>query len=345
MSADSFLQRMWYEGRSRWLVFLLAPLSWLFHVIVAVRRAAYRYGVFRSFGVPCPVIVIGNITVGGTGKTPFTLWLADELQRRGKKVAIVLRGYGGRSSHWPRDVGPDTPWEEVGDEAVLLARRSGAIVVAGPDRVAAARRACELGAEIIVCDDGLQHYRLRRDCEIAVVDGRRGLGNCRMLPAGPLREPAERLRSVDLVVITQRQPQRADRGPLTHSAMRSIQVSTRLGCATSLVSGETRSLESFVGQRVGAFAAIGHPQAFFDALAEAGLEVDARPLPDHARLQRDQILFGEAQVLMTEKDAVKCRTIADPRHWSVALDLDIDASDRAVLHAVIERVLEQSTRA
>src|SRR5690554_4947663 len=109
MSADSFLQRMWYEGRARWLVFALTPLSWLFRVIVAIRRAAYRYGLFRSYGVSSPVIVVGNITVGGTGKTPFTLWLADELRRMGKRVAIVLRGYGGRSRHWPREVGPETP--------------------------------------------------------------------------------------------------------------------------------------------------------------------------------------------------------------------------------------------
>lgn len=344
MRADSFVQRLWYEGRAQWIAVLLAPFSWLFRWVVSVRRAAYRYGVFRSFQVSCPVIVVGNITVGGTGKTPFTLWLAHELQRRGKKVAIVLRGYGGRSARWPRDVRPDTAWEEVGDEAVLLARRSGAIVVAGPDRVAAARRAAELGAEVIVCDDGLQHYRLRRDCEIAIIDGRRALGNGRLLPAGPLREPGERLRSVDLVVINRRNSERAASEPGVPSAVRSIDVSARLGHATSLVGGTTRPLGSFSGERVGAVAAIGHPQAFFDALEQAGLDLEARPLPDHARIERDQIRFGDAQVLMTEKDAVKCLAIADQRHWSVALELDIGTTDQAVVHALVERVLQQAAR-
>lgn len=343
MSADSLLQRMWYEGRARWLALVLAPLSWLFGLVVSARRAGYRYGFLRSCKAPCPVIVIGNITVGGTGKTPFTLWLADELRRRGKKTAIVLRGYGGRSTHWPRDVHADTDWQEVGDEAVLLARRSGAIVVAGPDRIAAVRRAVERGAEIVVCDDGLQHYRLRRDCEIAVLDGQRGLGNGGMLPAGPLREPCERLRGVDLVVVTRR-TSGVDRGVDVPAAVRSIAVSARLGDATSLVSGETRPLGSFAGERVGAVAAIGHPQAFFDALSQAGLQVESRPLPDHARFERDQILFGAAQVLMTEKDAVKCRAIADPRHWSVALELEIGAADRAIVDVLIERVLQQTTR-
>ncbi len=162
----------------------------------AVRRTAYRRGWSQSFRVSRPVIVVGNITVGGTGKTPMTIWLAERLQSRGVRVGIVLRGYGGTSTQWPRDVTNETSAEEVGDEAVLLARRTGRVVVAGPDRVAAANRAIERGAQVIVCDDGLQHYRLVRNLEIAVIDERRGLGNGRLLPAGPLREPPSRLKSV-----------------------------------------------------------------------------------------------------------------------------------------------------
>ena len=139
------------------------------------------------------MFVVGNITVGGTGKTPFTIWLAEQLQARGLSVGIVLRGYGGSSSRWPRDVTAESDSVEVGDEAVLLAQRTNAIVVAAPDRVAAARRAIERGAAVVVSDDGLQHYRLGRDCEVAVVDSERQLGNARLLPAGPLREPASRL--------------------------------------------------------------------------------------------------------------------------------------------------------
>ena len=145
-SADSFLQRVWYDREAQWLSFLLLPLSWLFGFVVACRRAAYRFGLLRRVRVARPVVVVGNVTVGGTGKTPFTIWLASELQAQGVLVGIVLRGYGGNSSQWPRDVSSDSAPEEVGDEAVLLAKRTGAIVVAGPDRVAAAQRAIERGA-------------------------------------------------------------------------------------------------------------------------------------------------------------------------------------------------------
>src|SRR5262249_2346534 len=156
-----------------------------FIALAALRRAAYASGVFASVRVARPVVVVGNLTVGGTGKTPFTIWLARALSARGHKVGIVLRGYGGPGRQGPRVVTPATPWQEVGDEAVLLAQVTSAIVVAGPDRAAAATRAIEQGADIIVADDGLQHYRLRRDCEIVVVDAERGFGNGQRLPAGP----------------------------------------------------------------------------------------------------------------------------------------------------------------
>src|SRR5690606_30999024 len=149
-------------------------------------------------------LVVGNITVGGTGKTPMTIWLAEQLHARGSRVGIVLRGYGGRATRWPCDVTSETPAEDAGDDVVVVAQRTGAPVVGGPDRVAAAKRAIERGAEVVVCDDGLQHYRLARDLELAVIDERRGLGNGRLLPAGPLREPAGRLHRVDLKVLTRR---------------------------------------------------------------------------------------------------------------------------------------------
>jgi tetraacyldisaccharide 4'-kinase len=204
VSADSFLQRVWYDREAQWLSFALLPLSWLFGFVVACRRAAYRFGLLRRVRVARPVVVIGNVTVGGTGKTPFAIWLAAQLQAKGMRVGIVLRGYGGSSAQWPRDVRSDTAPEEVGDEAVLLAQRTGAIVVAGPDRVAAAHRAIECGAEIVLSDDGLQHYRLARDREIVVIDGRRGVGNRQLLPAGPLREPVSRLAQADLRVVSWR---------------------------------------------------------------------------------------------------------------------------------------------
>jgi tetraacyldisaccharide 4'-kinase len=335
-SADSFLQRVWYDREAQWLAFLLLPLSWLFGCVVACRRAAYRFGLLRRVRVARPVVVIGNVTVGGTGKTPFTIWLATQLQARGVRVGIVLRGYGGNSSHWPRDVSSDAAPEEVGDEAVLLAKRTGAIVVAGPDRVAAAQRAIECGAGIVLSDDGLQHYRLARDREVVVIDGRRGVGNRQLLPAGPLREPVSRLAQADLRVVSWRD---GSPRPITPVAA-TIQACARLAEATALVSGETRPLEAFKGTRVHAVAAIGHPQQFFAALQQLGIEVAPHPLPDHARLTASDIRFADdLPVLMTEKDAVKCVRIADQRHWAVRMDVMVSEQDAAAVHAMLGRLI------
>jgi tetraacyldisaccharide 4'-kinase len=338
---DAFFQRVWYERRSQWFSLLLLPLSWLFAGVAALRRVAYRKGWSQSFRVTRPVIVVGNITVGGTGKTPLTIWLAEQLHSRGLRVGIVLRGYGGTSTHWPRDVTNETSADEVGDEAVLLATRTNALVVAGPDRVADAKRAIERGAQVILCDDGLQHYRLARDLEIAVIDERRGLGNGRLLPSGPLREPATRLNSVDLKVLTRR-----SQSSQTRAAIPNAVVATPvLGDAASLGTGERRSLQSFVGTRVHAIAGIGNPQAFFDALSALGLTVDAHPLPDHARLTEADLSFPDgAPVLMTEKDAVKCRPGADASRlancWAVRLDIAMTEADAQAIHRLLDRALE-----
>jgi tetraacyldisaccharide 4'-kinase len=335
-SADSFLQRVWYDREAQWLSFLLLPLSWLFGFVVACRRAAYRFGLLRRVRVARPVVVVGNVTVGGTGKTPFTIWLASELQAQGVLVGIVLRGYGGNSSQWPRDVSSDSAPEEVGDEAVLLAKRTGAIVVAGPDRVAAAQRAIERGARIVLSDDGLQHYRLARDREVVVIDGRRGVGNRQLLPAGPLREPVSRLAEADLRVVSWRD---GSPRPITAVAA-TIQACARLAEASALVSGETRPLESFKGARVHAVAAIGHPQQFFAALQQLGIEVAPHPLPDHARLTAADIQFpDDLPVLMTEKDAVKCVRFADQRHWAVRMDVVVSEQDATAVHAMLGRLI------
>lgn len=334
--ADSFLQRVWYDREAQWVSFLLLPLSWLFGLVVVCRRAAYRLGLLRRIRVARPVVVIGNVTVGGTGKTPFTIWLATQLQAKGLRVGIVLRGYGGTSAHWPRDVSSESSSQEVGDEAVLLASRTAAIVVAGPDRVAAAQRAIECGAQIVLSDDGLQHYRLARDREIVVIDGRRSLGNRRLLPAGPLREPVSRLAQADLRVVSWRD---GSPRPLT-PAPATIQACARLVAATALVGGETRRLEAFKGLRVHAVAGIGHPQQFFAALQQVGIEVAPHPLPDHARLSAEDIRFSDdLPVLMTEKDAVKCVGVADHRHWAVRMDVVVSEQDAAAVHAMLGRLL------
>ena len=314
------------------------PLTLIFTLTVWLRRMFYRTGLLRSFRVDRPVIVVGNISVGGTGKTPFVIWLATLLQHRGRRVGVVLRGYGGVSVQWPRDVVPETDPVEVGDEAVLIAAQTGAIVVAAPDRVAAARRAIELGAEVVLADDGLQHYRLARDCEIAVVDERRAFGNGMLLPAGPLREPVSRLRAVNLIVLTRRSA--ASVLPLPSVEVPQIVATVRLGAATSLADKSTRELESFRSGPVHAVAGIGNPEGFFTALEAAGLQVTRHPLPDHQGIQRKEIDFADgAPVLMTQKDAVKCRPFADARHWEVGLDLEVTPTDAESVAALIEGTL------
>ncbi|MCM2312564.1 MAG: tetraacyldisaccharide 4'-kinase [Steroidobacteraceae bacterium] len=335
MSFDAALQRLWYGPR--WISLPLWPLGWLFGALVALRRFLYRIGVLRARQVAVPVVVVGNITVGGTGKTPVAAWLARQLGLRGRRVGVVLRGYGGHASGQVQVVTAGSDPAEVGDEAVLHASRGPHVVVIGADRVAAANRAVAEGAEIIVCDDGLQHLRLARDYEIAVVDAARGLGNGQLLPAGPLRESATRLESVDAVVRTQRggpgQPTWATRAPLA------IDAHFGLGDAINLRSGERRTLDSFRGRTLHAVAGIGHPQAFFDGLQSAGLRIETHALADHAALDPAGLPFPtDATVLMTEKDAVKCRSFAGADWWFVELGVNLErtaASDWVAL--VLER--------
>jgi len=338
MALESWLQRVWY-GRSL-LSAMLLPLSWLFAGAVTLRRVAFRIGLRSVVRVSCPVVIVGNLTVGGTGKTPLVIWLAERLRESGQVPGIVSRGYGGSSSSWPRDVAPGSDPREVGDEAVMVAARTGAIVVAGPDRVAAAERAIARGADVVLADDGLQHYRLARDCELAIVDGERGLGNGRLLPAGPLREPRSRLEHVDLIVLNSRAATRPAESLIT--TVPEVSIAIVPGNARCLFGERECKLEAFAGRRVHAVAGIGNPQAFFAALRALQIEVDEHPLPDHAGIGVEDIVFDDdAPVLMTEKDAVKCRAIADERHWAVSARLVIapDEAERvlSVVRAAIER--------
>jgi tetraacyldisaccharide 4'-kinase len=335
MNPDHALQRLWYGPR--WVSLPLWPLGWLFRAGVAVRRGLYRAGAMRAERVAVPVVVVGNLTVGGTGKTPVAAWLARQLALRGHRVGVVLRGYGGRASGQPRIVTADSDPAEVGDEAVLHALGGPQVVVAGADRVAAARRAAEAGAEVVVCDDGLQHLRLARDVEIAVVDAARGLGNGQLLPAGPLREPPGRLERVDAVVLTERGPGRRV-GVAPRSAL-AVTARLALGDAVNLGSSERRPLDAFGGRTLHAVAGIGHPEAFFDALRAAGLAIEPHALADHAALDPAALPFPEgATVLMTGKDAVKCRSFAGADWWHVELNVGLDRADAgALLALVLER--------
>jgi len=344
MSIDAGLQRIWY-GRSP-LAWLLLPFSALFALIVFLRRQAFTTGLLHSERLPRPIIVIGNLTVGGTGKTPLVIWLAHQLQLRGRRVGIITRGYGGRSSVWPQQVTASSDPLQVGDEAVLIATETQAIVVAGADRIAAARMAINQGAELILSDDGLQHYRLQRDMEVAVVDSSRMLGNGWPLPAGPLREPASRLRTVDVVLINHR-PAEPDHAasidqtaidPAIDECAPGFRVVP--GLLRNLVTGEHRPLDAFAGRRVHVVTAIGNPSAFIRSLQALQLVIDARQLRDHAALMLADVTFNDAlPVLMTGKDAVKCRAFAGPQHWAVGAEVVMDTQAAAELLECVEQAI------
>ena len=283
----------WYGESSRGL--WLLPASWLFGAIARLRRALYAWGWLPRYRSRRPVVVVGNLTVGGTGKTPFVVWLARELRRRGFGVGVALRGYGGAGGP-ARLVSAADSAATVGDEALLVARKL-ECPVAIARRRAEAVRLLEDACDVIICDDGLQHYALARDVEVAVVDAVRRFGNGRLLPAGPLREPAFRLDSVDAVVVN-------GQGFDWPSSMR---MEVEPVAVIALRDGSRRPLSDYSGQEVIAIAAIGNPERFFALLREHGLRVESRVLPDHARFTPAEAGAAAGRtLLMTEKDAVKC---------------------------------------
>jgi tetraacyldisaccharide 4'-kinase len=302
----------------------------LFGAATGARRAAYRAGLIPGIKLPVPVIVSGNITVGGTGKTPLALWLAATLRACGRTPGIVCRGYGGRSST-PQRVLPDSDPHACGDEAVLLARRSGCEVWVGVDRVAVARSllSARPACDVLVSDDGLQHYALARDIELCVVDAARGFGNGWLLPAGPLRERPSRLATVDAVVVN------AGDGKALHPSLALIPAQTAR-FTMKLEGREFRNILNpehrvgpgyFSGRRTHAVAGIGNPQRFFSQLQALGLEFTAHPFPDHHRFAASELAYAGAEaVLMTEKDAVKCRGFAAQTHWELPVDAVPDSA-------------------
>jgi tetraacyldisaccharide 4'-kinase len=313
---SEFLNRVWY-GESRWYVVLL-PLSWLFALVASIRRAFYRSGIFRSVDVGVPVVVVGNIATGGTGKTPVAIWLATTLKDRGFRPGIASRGYGGATGEAPLIVADDSDPRAVGDEPLLMARRAVCPVVVHPDRVAVAKVLIQMGCDVIVADDGLQHYRLQRRFEIVVVDGARAFGNERLLPAGPLREPLTRLDSVDQVMLQGKGPQMLD----AHLEDSATQFELDVSGVHRLQGALSRSVESFRDRTVHAVAGIGNPERFFRLLESHGIKVIRHAYPDHASLSRRSLEFDDGlDVLMTEKDAVKLSGPNPPNWWYVAVDL------------------------
>lgn len=327
----AWLQRHWFEQR-RFLpaLWFLTPLSWLFAFLARVKKLNTV-----PVNLPVPVIVVGNITVGGAGKTPLTIWLARQLLKRGWRPGVVSRGYGG-SNVEPREVLIDAAPAEVGDEPVLLARRSGVPVWVGRDRAAAAKAMllADPAVNMILCDDGLQHYRLGRDVELAVFDGR-GAGNGWRLPVGPLREPLSRLNSVDAVVCNGPAELALPPAILKFDMQLRANSFYRLGDpAQTCVAGDFAG-KTLAGKKLFALAGIGDPGRFFRTLEGLGLDFEAHPFPDHHAYCRSDLAFADDGILLlTEKDAVKCAALKLGEAWVLPVEAELSS-------ALIDHILEK----
>jgi len=317
-----WLHRMWYEGAPSYR--LLLPLSGIYWFLITLRRFLYQIGLFGRHKAAVPVIVVGNITTGGTGKTPVTIWLVNALRERGLAAGIVSRGYGGSRSSTSMRVDAASDPTVVGDEPVLLAQRTQCPVVVDANRARAAQMLADDGVDVIVADDGLQHYRLERTYEICVIDGARGLGNRLLLPAGPLRETIDRLEEVDQILVN----------GMRHEESTDITVGEQNAIEFNLVASEverlngslTRPIKRFSGTTVHGIAAIGNPTRFFDMLRAHGIQVIEHALRDHAAISQRDLEFGDDfDVLMTEKDAVKLGHVSSDKYWVVPVDMQIDA--------------------
>lgn len=320
------LTEAWYRKSSLW-VWLLWPLSLLYRLVTLLRRGLFMIGLKRTRRFPVPVIVVGNIAVGGTGKTPLTLALIERLRAAGFRPGVVSRGYGGRSAVYPVRVGADSSATMVGDEPLLLALRSGAPVVVDPVRPRAVERLlAETDVDVVLSDDGLQHYALARDIEICVVDGKRGLGNGHLLPMGPLREPESRLNTIEYLVGN------GGTGGL-HGA-----VTMHLHADAWQAVGEAGEPPA-PGAKIRALAGIGNPQRFFDMLRAQGFEVVPQAFPDHHAYTAADLTFAEAlPLVMTEKDAVKCRALGLRNAWYVPVTAQLPEQFFEALIADLRRL-------
>ncbi|OAM51864.1 tetraacyldisaccharide 4'-kinase [Methylovorus sp. MM2] len=309
------LQKQWYR-RTFWHLFLL-PVSWLFRLLSACRRFLYHTHIFKSSRLPVPVIVVGNITVGGTGKTPLVIWMAKQLIRAGYHPAVVSRGYG-VSANVISPVYEDSVAAIVGDEPVLMARHLDCPVWVGRDRAAVARKLLQVhpDCDVIISDDGLQHYALQRDIEIVVVDAARGFGNGLLLPAGPLRESEARLKSIDAIVYNG-----------GSEASNAINMHLHTADFHHLLDTSIAKSQDFAQKRIHAIAGIGNPSRFFNTLSMMGLQFESHVFPDHHAFQPEDLQIEQADViLMTEKDAVKCRAFAKDNWWYLPVEAVVDES-------------------
>ncbi len=325
-----WVQRAWYQGHP--LLRVLAPLERLYRHVIGRRRQRFLDGGTPVYRAPVPLIVVGNITVGGTGKTPLILWLIEHLRARGLRVGVISRGYGAKPPSLPWRVRPGQSASEVGDEPLLIVERTGVALMIDPERARAAQALLQAEPiDILLSDDGLQHYRLARDLELVLVDAARGLGNGRCLPAGPLREPVERLQSVDAVLFN---------GQSKDSAQ-GYGFSLRPLALVRLCDEQALPLSHLPdGQTVHAVAGIGNPGRFFTTLEGLNWRPVPHPFADHARYAPEDLRFvPELPLVMTEKDAVKCRSFASSGWFYLRVQAEPSAAFVAWLDQQLNRLL------
>lgn len=306
------IDSLWY--RKQFFSYLLLPLSFVYRFFVYVRKLLYQLGYWQTYRFDIPVIIVGNITTGGTGKTPLVIELAKFLKQQGYQPGIVSRGYGGKAQSYPQWVNEDSDPHEVGDEAVLLARQTHCPVVVAPKRIFAVQQlVTKTASDVVLCDDGLQHYALHRDIEIALFDASRKFGNGFCLPAGPLREPKSRLQTVDYVI--------------TNGGSNENQYTMNLLPKEiyNLVNPQLLLSSEQINFPVHAVAGIGNPDRFFATLKQLQFNIIEHRFPDHYQFKKNDFAFGDDQIIiMTEKDAVKCKKFAEKNMWVLSVKTQLN---------------------
>ena len=321
MKTPGFFWKKWHP-----VALLLSPLSLFMRLLVAVRRLLYHLHLRSVYRCSVPVIVIGNLTVGGTGKTPLVIWLCNHLKKLGYRPGVVLRGYGGAAKNWPQQVRADSDPQIVGDEAVVIAAETDSPVCASPRRAEAVEALLKYAdCDVVISDDGLQHYALARDIEIVVIDGERRFGNGMLLPAGPLRESVKRLKAADFIIVNGNCSD-------TEHCMQQMP-----GEVVNLMTGEARELVSWSGKRMHLVSGIGNPSRFIDMVRRAGIETQERLFPDHHLFSPQDLAFpDDLPILVTAKDAVKIRPFADERFWYLKLRVKPSAN---FIHQVVTALI------
>jgi len=322
------IEKVWFQGHpAKWIMVpILLPLTVIFAVLSYLRRVAYQFGFLKQIKMPVPVVIVGNIGIGGNGKTPVTLYLVEKLADKGIKVGVVSRGYGSKAPHYPYQVSDVSTAIQAGDEPLLIFQRSGVPVVIGGGRIKACQQLVEQGCELIIADDGLQHYRLARDFEFVVVDGKRLFGNGLLLPAGPLRETKRRINRADCVIVNGESVWQKQALNLT---LPTLNMGLKATNVIHIKSGESIELRHFLAQNVAndkcinALAGIGDPKRFFSTLEKLGFTLTiAKGFIDHQAFSAQdlQLFPNDMPLLMTEKDAVKCAGFAQDNYWYLPVD-------------------------